>query len=208
MKVIGLLYECWEIIIFISLLIISALIYSIATRNRGSFVDTPDWSKVIRRIVEMSMVLLCSIIIAFFAWCYDWLYGIKIILFAIGGIISVLTICIITNRIINKKFSRNGTNENKENIDKQQFKTNLAEHLINALILTVFFLIGFIIILVTILKLLGNMELYYNFVLLLEFFLSIQFSLLLYQLYYLVIINKIPSEEIIQITRICQDLNK
>lgn len=207
MKFLESINEYWEVVVFIALLIVSTIIYSIATRNRGSFVDTPDWSKVVRRIIEISAVFISFILLAFFVWEYGWLHKILAIFFPIGGLLSFFVTRGIVNWIVIRKF-KNSENDEEKRLSMQQFKDNLADHLINALILTVFFLLGLLVILITVFKVTEKLTLYHNLTLVLDFFLSIQFSFLLYQLYYLIVVNNVPSEEIIQIIRICRDLNE
>lgn len=198
--------QYWEIAVFVAIFVVCTIIYSVATRNRGSFVDTPDWSKVVRRIIELAGVFLSLVFIVFLIWKHDLWFGIIALIFPILGFCSVFLTRLVINWIVKRKFR--GQDE-AEKLNMQQFRDNLSDHLVNAIILTVFFLSGLLIILITIAKIPDDPIIDPVFLLLiLDLFASIEFSFLMYQIYYLIIINNVPSEEIIQIVRICKNLNE
>lgn len=189
-------HDFWELIVIISLFIVGAMIYALATRNRGSFADAPDWSKVIRRIIELACVFIGLLFFVFMSWKYGWYVGVLSISFLIAGIVLGVFMPRVVTWITDRK--------KKE----QQFKDNLAEHLLNAVILAVFLLSSLLIGFLTLARVFHEENLCCFILLVLEFMLSIEFALLFYQLYYLIFVNNIPSEEIVQIIKISKELNE
>lgn len=188
-------HDFWELIAIISLFLIGEIIYALATRNRGSFADTPDWSKVIRRIIELACVLMGLLFIGFVAWKYGWYIGILTILLPLAGIVLGFYMPGLVTWITKRK--KKG----------QPFKDNLAEHLLNAVILAIFLLSALLIGFITMARAFHEGYISCYFLIILDFMLSVEFALLFYQLYYLIFINNIPSEEIVQIVKICKELN-
>ncbi|MDR0919883.1 MAG: hypothetical protein LBM93_11685, partial [Oscillospiraceae bacterium] len=83
------------IVIAIVSCITGVIAYNIAIRNRGSFVDTPDWTKVARRIIELIIVF---VVLLFLCYMFFREWGLYFLLFSGIPIIC----CFITVGIVMK----------------------------------------------------------------------------------------------------------
>ena len=185
----------WIIIIPVLILLVARITYIIATRNRGSFADTPEWSKVIRRIIEIICVFVLLMLMIHFAWSKSLVVKILVIAFPIIGIIVGMLMCKVANI------------KSKDNGEKNAFKGNLFDHLLNTIILILFQISALLIVFVVMAEVAVFFSEAIYFFIILDFLLSIEFSFLLYQLYYLIYFNNIPNNEIVNIVRICKELN-
>lgn len=185
----------WIIIIPVLILLVARITYTIATRNRGSFADTPEWSKVIRRIIEIICVFVILMLMIHFAWSKSLVVKILVIAFPIIGIIMGMLMCKVAN------------NKSKDNRGKTDFKGNLFDHLLNTIILILFQISALLIVFIVMAEAAFFFSEAIYFFIILDFLLSIEFSFLLYQLYYLIYFNNIPNNEIVNIVRICKELN-
>jgi hypothetical protein len=192
--------DFWEPIFFVALIIIGLVAYAIATHNRGSFADAPDWSKVVRRIIELSCVFIAILLAAFFGWSAEHIVRniLLIIISAVG--IFIVPILILIFKFDLKEF--------KKKIKNVVTTEKLSEHLVNAIILALFMLSATLVALIVLARGTNQPVVCAFLFILLDLLLSAEFSFLLFQLYYMVIFKKVPSEEIIQIIRICKELNE
>jgi len=172
--------DFWEPIIAAIILVVGAVIYSISTRNRGSFTDTPDWSKVVRRIIELVCVFVSVLLVSYIGWSDKWYISLLLIFFPMLGVITVPFVVLIF-RIITKR-----------SIPSSE---KMGEHLTNAIILTLFLLSGMLIVLITLAKALDQMAISIYLHIILSFLLSLELAFLAYQLYYYLIIKNIPNSE-------------
>ena len=211
MRIEDVLYNCWEIIFAIIILVAGAIIYGIATRNRGGFVDAPDWSMVIRRIVELICVLICMILVVCFGWSEK---GLVSLLLPIPPILVLATV-FLAFRDINRR--HRGSNEEesgiaiKQNFFRKILKNSvekLSVHMLNATVLALFIMSGAFFVFVTLAKIFNFPEISTIMHTVLSVLLSLEFLLLAYHLYDILANDSIPSNEIKQIIRICNDLNE
>lgn len=191
--------DCWELILMVVLYFIGTITYSVSTRNRGSFVDTPDWSKVVRRIIELASVVVALIFLGILGWDSRLIIKILVVLFplcgiALGGIISC-------------SLFRHQKAE-KEEGEIGGFGTKLSEHLVNAIILTIFSLSVGLVCLITLAKYFQEMEIALCCLVVLVFFLSMELAALLFHIVRLIYIDQLPNREIIQVLKIFQELNE
>lgn len=186
----------WIIIAAIFILLIGRITYSIATRNRGSFADTPEWSKVIRRIIEVICVFVFLLFTIYLAWDNILIVKILLIVFPISGVILGFFMPKIFKWI-----------ENIKKDSSEHFKNTLAEHLINTIILVIFQLSGLLVVFAVSAYFLSYNSTVIYFLMLLVFLLSIELPFLLYQIYHLIFVDSVPNDETVHIVRICKELN-
>lgn len=201
----------WELIIMGVLMVMGSAVYGLATRNRGSFADTPDWSKVIRRIIEFASVLLAVLLIAFLGW--DWAGSCRVlfVLAPIAGV--VMGVCSLW--LLRKEKQRAGSKDRQPEEEGGSAKTGaaglhnrLSEHLINAIILTLFFLSALLVIMITVARGCDHEPVLRYCTVLLVIFLSLELAALLYHIFRLICIDNLPNEEIAQILRIFKELDE
>ena len=187
--------DFWELIVALIILVTGAVIYKISTRNRGSFTDTPDWSKVVRRVVELVCVFVCILLFSYLGWNDHWYMSLLMVGLPIIGVLATPTLVIGSNLFAKGK--------------KTTATENLNEHFANALILAFFLLSGVMVILITLVKNIENVGINVSYLFIaLVLFLSSQFAFLSYQLYYLIVVKNVPGENAIQIIKICEELNE
>jgi hypothetical protein len=182
----------WELIFSACLFFVGILVYAVATNDRGSFADTPDWSKVVRRITELFCVFIGMLLLIFIGWS-DIISNILMIAFSIIGAFVAPSV------IVRKRAKGNPKN--------QQKNEQLNEYLVNAIILTLFMLSGMLVVLITAAKFLEQPAIAHCLLLILSLLLSTECSILFFQLHYLVLSRDLPDKEIIQIVRISKELN-
>jgi len=186
--------DFWEPIIAVTIFIIGSVIYHVSIRNRGSYTDTPDWSKVIRRVVELVCVIVSVLFISYMGWGKTWYVSTLMICFPALGFLAIPAIA-----LLRKVFPESKLVPAAE---------KLNEHFANALILALFLLCGMLIFLISIAKGVdeSGISVIYLYIML-DFLLSAEIAFLAYQLYYLIVEKNIPSDDIVQVIRICEELN-
>lgn len=190
-----------ELIVMAALVAVGLIAHHIATHNKGSFVDMPDWNKVVRRAVELVCTLIAEVLLTGFGWGHYWLYSLFLIVFPLLGIVFA-AIVYVTQK---KKVGEKGDSKTKQRNPLQQMILSL--HLVNALTLVLFLLSGLLVLLITIAKAYkqpGNAVFLYT---VLSLLLSSEILLLAYQLCKLILVHRIPNEDNIKIVKICNELN-
>lgn len=201
----------WELIMMALLSIGGAVTYALATKNRGSFADTPDWSKVVRRIIEFAAVLLVELFVVFQGWNYSNVSRIVLVLIPVVGI--ALGICSVFLARKEKKLieHQNNSPESGGTDPKANWfgvHNRLYEHLTNAIILTLFLLVLFTAMVLTLAKYLGNRLVIDYCTVLLVIFLASELTALLYHIFRLINIENLPNKEIAQVVKIFKGLDE
>ena len=196
-----------ELILMIALLIVGSVVYAVATRNRGSFADTPDWSKVVRRIIEFASVILAVLFIGFTGWNASTSIRVAVITIPLTGIgIGLCSLFLINAEERAIKAPQPGPSRENQATTKG-FANRLTEHLINTVILTLFFLSTLLIFIITMARIWGWMDVVCYCIVLLDTFLSLELAALLYHIFRLILIDNLPSAEIAQILKIYKELD-
>ena len=190
-----------ELMVMGALFLVGFFAHWIATYNRGSFVDIPDWNKVVRRAIELICTLIAVVLLIGLGWGRYWLATLFLIVFPTLGIVFVVIVYFSQKKKLEADIDPNA----KQRSRLQQMILSL--HLVNALTLALFLLSGMLVVLITLAKVhdqAGNVVFLYS---LLSLLLSSELLLLAYQLCNLILVHRVPNEENIKIVKICNELN-
>ena len=194
-----------ELIIMAALFAVGLVAHIIATWNKGSFVDMPDWNKVVRRAIELICTLIAVVLLTGLGWGHYWLASLFLIAFPTLGIVFCVLVYVFQKKKIKAEEEKvAAASTNPQNPLQQMI---LSLHLVNALTLVLFLLSGLLVILITIAKTNGqpgNVVFLYS---VLSLVLSSELLLLAYQLCSLILVHRVPNEENIKIVKICNELN-
>ena len=201
----------WELIMMALLSLGATIIYILATKNRGSFVDTPDWSKVVRRIVEFAAVFLMELFIIFQGWNYSNIPRIVLVLVPVGGV--SLGICSIflarkEKKLIEHQDDSSVSIGTESKANWLGMHNRLYEHLTNTIILSLFLLVLFSAIVLTLSKYMANSLATDYCTVLLLVFLALELTTLLYHIFRLIHIENLPNKEIAQVLKIFKFLDE
>lgn len=201
----------WEWIMIALLSIGGAGTYALATKNRGSFADTPDWSKVIRRIIEFAAVCLVELFVVFQGWNYSNVSRIALVLIPVAGLL--LGICSLflarkEKQLIERQDNGSETGGTDPKANWFGVHNRLYEHLTNAIILTLFLLVLFTVLVLTLAKYLGNSLVIDFCTVLLVIFLAGEMIALLYHIFRLICIENLPNKEIAQVLKIFKGIDE
>ncbi len=197
-------------LLFVVILFFAGLInYALVTNNRGSFADTPEWSKVVRRIIELSFVLFYLLLLIFLGWENTTLYKILLIL---PPVISLAICILVWTRFHKKGVAATGQSpmsaEETDPSKKPRLDSRLPEHLINTIILSLFFLTVLLSALISFARFWEQISLLHYCTFLLDAVLSAEFCVLFYHILRLIYIDNLPGREITQILKIYKELDE
>ncbi|GFH42383.1 hypothetical protein Hs30E_09340 [Lactococcus hodotermopsidis] len=206
------LLNYWELV-YLFLPILGFIAYRVATHNRGSFVDTPVWSKLIRRTIELACVYVGCFL--FLLRCDSLLTILLFVSFII--LTNVIMIYVIRRgKALKDKASKEDSHSNDPDLetDKQGSETykqgleteNLGEHLINAIVLVLFLISVLVIFLIFFFKITESDISICLFVFLGIIF-AIESAILLYQILSIFNSKNTKNNENLQIIQICKELN-
>ena len=201
----------WELSMIVALYSGGAITYYIATKNRGSFADTPDWSKVIRRIIEFASVFLAVVFIIFQGWNRPGVSRTILLTASIGGV--VVGICSFflvrwEKERMDQESNSAEANRTDKKANRKKVGDRLYEHLVNAIILTLFFASFLVILMLTAAKLLEQERIVDFSIGMATVTLSLELAALLYHILRLLIVENLPSKEIAQVLKIFKGLDE
>lgn len=176
-----------------------------------------------RRIIECASVFLLLLFTIFQGWHFSEVSNAVLIIVPIGGVVfgisSITLLRAEKNHRVKEKNGREEKQESKkegsaeetkaDNISsaRESMNNRLTEHLVNAIILILFFISALIMIIMTVAKLCAYQELIDYCTVLTIIFLSLELAALLYHILRLIYIDNLPNEEIGQVLKIFKSLD-